>query len=308
METITPRFQWSMTFLAVIEQGGFSAAANHLGHSKAHVSKQISQLERALGASLLHRSTRRMVLTESGKHYLVYCQQLRDTLDEASRAVGNLHKHIEGLIRLTAPTNLGVNFVGDLLVAFRARYPQTQIELDLSQQMRDLIGEQYSLAIRTGQPQDERLIARPLGIVQEWIVAAPALTDRLGYPQTPQALLERPCVINSHYIDGAKWLFMQADHNECIEIPRHFCVNNYAALRHLALAGAGYVKVPDYLVARDIQLGRLQPVLTTYTLPHTPLYLVYPSLRPQPAKVRALIDFICEWFDQHLPTNKSNSV
>ncbi|MGQ5521971.1 LysR substrate-binding domain-containing protein [Chitinimonas sp. PSY-7] len=303
METIPPQFPWLMTFLAVVEHGSFSAAAEHLGHSKAYVSKQVTQLERALGVLLLHRTTRRISLTEPGQHYLRYCQQLRDTMDEASRAIGNLRIEVSGLVRLSTPTSLGVAYVGDLLLAFRTRYPQVQVELDLSQQTRDLVGERFDLAIRSGQVQDDRLIARPLGIIEEWIVAAPALLTKLGCPQMPSALLGQPCIINNYFSDGARWLFMRAGQHEYVEMSCDFCVNSYPAQRHLALAGAGYVKVPSYLVAQDVQQGQLCRVLEDYALPHMPLYLVYPPLHPQPAKVRGLIDFIVDWFSKHLVVN-----
>lgn len=299
METITPRFDWSMTFLAVAEYGSFSTAATHLGQSKAYVSKQVRQLERSLGVPLLFRTTRRMALTDPGRHYLAYCHQLRDTMEQATRAIGNLRLEVSGQVRLSAPISLGVAFVCDLLLAFRVRYPQIEIALDLSQQSRDLIGEGFDLALRAGELIDDQLVAYPLGVLQDWIVASPGFLTQHSMPLSPSDLLDQPCMINSHYFNGAQWLFIRAGHSECIEMRKDLCVNHYAAIRHFLLAGAGYAKVPDYLVAEDVKQGVLTRVLSDYTLPNTALYLVSPPQRPQPAKVRALIDFIREWFDQH---------
>jgi DNA-binding transcriptional LysR family regulator len=185
METITPRFDWSMTFLAVAECSGFSAAATQLGLSKAYVSKQVLQLEQELGVTLLYRTTRRVTLTEAGRQYLGYCRQLRETMEQARRAIGSLHAEVSGRIRLSAPVSLGVAFIGDMLLAFRQRYPETEIELDLSQQSRDLMSDGFDLALRMGPISDERLVALPLALIEEWVVVAPDQVQQLGAIETP---------------------------------------------------------------------------------------------------------------------------
>lgn len=299
METITPRFDWSMTFLAVVEHGGFSAAAEHTGQSKAYISKQVSQLERDLGVALLYRTTRRIALTETGRLYLTYCLQLRDTLAQASRAIDSLRSEVSGHIKLSAPVSLGVSFVGDLLLAFRRRYPLISVELDLSQQQRDLIADGFDLALRAGNIIDEQLVALPVGVIQDWVVASPDLLARTGSPQAPAELVSLPCLINSHYANGNQWLFEREAQKQSITLPADLSINHYAALHHLCLKGAGFAKLPSYLVVDDVRQGHLIRVLSGYNSPQTALYLVTAPIRPQPAKVRALIDFIRDWFTHH---------
>ncbi|BEV71107.1 LysR family transcriptional regulator [Paludibacterium sp. THUN1379] len=287
-----------MTFLAVAQYGGFSAAAARLGQSKAYVSKQVSLLEQALGVLLLHRTTRRVTLTQAGQRYLSYCQQLRDTFDEAQRAVGDLQSDLSGLVRLSVPTSLGVVFVAELMRQFSQQYPRLEIELDLSQQARDLLGDGFDLAIRVGPVVDERLVAHSLGLLEEWVVIAPSRLAQCGLPQTPNDLLDAPCVLNSHYRAAGEWLFSHRSQSYRIQMHSRYSVNSYMALRQLALSGAGYVKLPDYLVREEVTAGALVRVLADYALPRAPIYLVHPPLRPMPARVRVLIDYLRQWFAQ----------
>lgn len=298
METINARFDWAMAFLAAVEHGSFTQGAEAIGCSKSYLSKQVSQLEQALGVQLLYRTTRRISLTEAGHTYLAYCRQLQDTLKEAERTVSGLRQEISGKLKITAPNTFAHTFMAELLLAFRQRYPAIEIEFDVSRRQRDLLAEGFDAAIRSGQIEDERLIAKPIGVQENWLVAAPALLAQWGTPTAPQQLAGKPCLVNSYSKGEAQWLFLHEQHNEAVAIKPWLVINDYPLMRRVALAGGGFTKLPRYLVEPDVQAGTLTRVLPGYQLPHYPLFLVFPQRRPQPPKVRALVDFIDAWFNQ----------
>jgi DNA-binding transcriptional LysR family regulator len=297
METITPRFDWAMAFLTAVEKGSFTKAADTLGCSKSYLSKQVSQLEKALGVQLLYRTTRRIALTEAGSTYLEYCKQLKRTLQEAERTVSGLRHEIAGRLRISAPNTFAHTNMADMLMAFRQRYPAVDIELDLNRRAHDLIIEGYDAAIRTGHIQDDRLLAKPLGVQEDWLVASPGLLQRLGMPAVPHDLLDKPCLINSQFMGENKWLFLHGEERETVEIAPWLAINDYQLIRCVALANGGFARLPRYLVEPDVRTAMLVRVLAEYQLPHTPLFLVFPQRQPQPPQVRVLIDFVDAWFN-----------
>ncbi len=296
METISPQFDWAMSFLAVAEAGSITKAADRLGTSKAHVSKQLSKLEQALGVQLLFRTTRRLSLTEAGTTYLAYCRQLRDTLDEAEHAVSDFRQEVRGRVRITVPTTFGVTYMSELVLAFRQRYPEVEVDLDLSREQRDLIADGFDAAIRSTRTPDDRLVAKPLFAAADWVVASPQALAQFGEPLAPQDLSGKPCIVNTHFKDDGKWLFMRGEATEVVPVGHWLRTNDYTLSRRLALDGAGFVRLPRFAVEEDVRAGRLVRVLADYAQPHTPFYLIFPQRRPQPAKVRALLDFIEQWF------------
>ncbi|WP_137939959.1 LysR family transcriptional regulator [Chitinivorax sp. B] len=298
METITTRFDWAMAFLTVADAGGFTRAAEQLGCSKAHVSKQVSQLEQALGAQLLYRTTRRLTLTEAGQTYLDYCRRLRATMGEAERAVSTLREEVSGQVRITAPTTFGEVYMGELLLAFKVRYPNIRVEVDLSLSFRDLEADGFDLGIRSNAAHSDRLIAKPVGVRRDWLVAAPSLLAQVGTPTRPEQFANLPCIANNHFKDAYRWLFFQAEQVTPVEINTWVSVNDYTLIRRLCLAGTGFACLPRYQAEPDTEASKLVRVMADYELPYFPIYLVYPYRQPQPAKVRALIDFVSNWFAQ----------
>lgn len=296
METIASRYGGALCFLRVVEAGTFTRAAEQLGCSKAHVSKQVDQLERSLGVQLLFRTTRRLKLTDSGATYLDYCRQIHALMIEAERTLVGLKQEAKGLVRLTVPSTFGYQFMGELLVAFRQRYPEVDVELDLNKHRRNLIEEGFDLAIRSTRTLDERLVAKPLGVHREWVMASPRALEQYGRPEHPQMLAELPCIINSHFKDDQRWVFLREGSTEIVAVQHWLRVNDFPMIRSLTLQGTGFARLPQYLVEADVEDGSLVRVLGDYELPHVPLYLVFPQRRPQPPKVRALIDFVEDWF------------
>ncbi|WP_432722631.1 LysR family transcriptional regulator [Jeongeupia wiesaeckerbachi] len=291
----TQQLQWAMSFAAVVEHGSFTRAADALGVSTALVSRQVGQLEALLGTPLLYRTTRRLNLTEAGQVYFAHCRNWPQWVGAAAQAVRELRDEVAGTVRMTVPTSFGSAFMAQALLAFRARYPQVSVELDLSREPRDLEADGFDLAIRSNLAAPERLVSRPLSLVRDWVVASPALLGNAP-PQTPAELADWPCLANQFFRDATHWVFSRDELPYAVDIVPVLQSNNFDMLRNLALAGGGIARLPSYLAAADVEAGRLVLLLPDYRLPALPFYLVYPQRLPQPAKVRAVIDFLLDWF------------
>ncbi|GAA5785303.1 LysR family transcriptional regulator [Chitiniphilus shinanonensis] len=303
METIAldhleQQLQWAVTFATVVAQGSFTRAAEALGCTKAAASKRVSQLEAALGTQLLYRTTRRLALTEAGRVYLAHCGDWPERVAAAQRAVAEVGGKVAGTVRLSVPTSFGGVFMARALLAFRECHPEVAVELDLSAIPRDLEAEGYDLAIRLNLAPPERQVSRPLAVVRDWVVASPAAVARHGLPPQPSALADWPCLVNHHFREPAHWAFERDGALLTVTVDGPWRANDFSLLRNLALADAGAARVPSYLVAADVAAGALVRLLPEFELPALPMYFVYPRRLPQPAKVRALIDFLADWFAQ----------
>ena len=290
------QLQWAMAFVAVVEQGSFTAAADSLQVSKSLLSKQLRQLEAALGAQLLYRTTRRLLLTEAGELYLSHCRDWLQRVQAARQALAELREDIAGSLRLTVPTSFGGVFMAQAMLALRAKYPALQVELELSSHTRDLEADGFDLAIRANIPPPERLVARPLAEVADWLVAAPAYLAARGIPQQPAELATHDCLCNSHFVHGRHWVFQRDGELQTVDVRAPIAVNDYNLIRNLALQSAGIARLPAYLVGGDVVAGRLQRLLPGYRSGGQRLYLVYPQRLPQPAKQRVLVAFLLQWF------------
>ncbi len=287
---------WAMAFAAVMSHGSFTAAANALGVSKALLSKQVQQLERALGTQLLYRTTRRLNLTEAGKVYLAHCQDWQLRMQAANQALQEHGQTVAGHLRLTVPTSFGGVFMAKALMDFREQYPHVTVELDLSTTPRDLEADGYDLAIRANLAPPERLVSRPLALVYDWLLATPAFLAKYPPLTHPEQLTRLPCIINMHFAQPQRWELSRSGELYVAEVSAPYQANDYGLLRNFALQGAGVVRLPSYLAAADVENHRLQRVLPEYQLHGQAMYMIYPQRLPQPAKVRALVDFLLSWF------------
>ncbi|MGD8430859.1 MAG: LysR family transcriptional regulator, partial [Ectothiorhodospiraceae bacterium] len=237
-----------LVFAAVVDAGSFTAAAQQLACSKAHVSQQISRLEEELGAQLLFRTTRRLELTEAGQTYLRYCRQLRDTANAAHQAVEALRGEMTGEIRMTVPVSFGDMVLRELVAPFLARYPGIDFQLDLENEVTDLRADRYDMALRTPAPADEDLVAVRLTDYTELLCASPGYLTGAAPIRRPADLAGHRFLVN-RYNSGRPWRLRdeQGDSTE-VAISRRLVMNNYSIIRRAALGGLGIAKLPDYLI------------------------------------------------------------
>ncbi|MBV4519939.1 LysR family transcriptional regulator [Pseudomonas sp. SWRI74] len=283
-------------FAVLVEAGSFTLAAQQLGCSKGQLSKRISQLEAQFSVVLLQRTTRRLSLTAAGAALLPQAQALVVQVERARQALARLKDDMVGPVRMTVPVSLGETFFDGLLLEFSAKYPQVQIELDLSNNYRDLSRDGFDLAVRSDVGNDERLVARPLLAWHELTCASPAYLERHGEPSTPQSLAEHHCLLNSHYSGREEWLYHQQHELLRVRVSGPFASNHYSLLKKAALAGAGIARLPSYLLQAELADGRLRWLLRDYQTRRMPMYLVHPYQGGLPKRTQVLADYLIGWF------------
>jgi len=287
-----------LTFALVVDAGSFTAAADGLGCSKAHVSQQISRLEKDLGVQLLFRTTRRLELTEAGRTLLRHSRQLRETAESAHDAVEALRGEMTGVIRLTMPVSFGERVVRDLVAPFLERYPGIEFQIELENDISDLRAAHYDMALRTPAPLDEDLVALRLTDYTEQLCASPAYLDAGGPIDRPDQLDGHRFLVNRHSRETC-WRLSAGTASVEVSLDRRLVMNHYSLLREAALSGLGIAKLPTYLIADDLRSGALRVLLPDYAAsPLLPIYLVYPWQRTLPLKNRRFVDFVLEYFGQ----------
>jgi len=277
---------------AVVEAEGFSAAARRLGMSKSAVSKQIGRLEAHLGVRLLHRTTRKLSLTEAGRVYYRHVVRVLDEARAAEDAVAGLRGRPQGTLRVVTPMSFGLLHVAPALSAFLREYPELRLELTMEDRLTDLVEGGFDLAIRIGQLRDSSLVARRISSSRVVLCAAPAYLAARGTPATPEDLLAHDCLHFTHHSGGTDWRFDGPQGPVTVRAPARLQANSGLALREAALAGLGILRSPLFTVAEDLRAGRLLSLLPDYVLPPVNIYAVFPEGRHVPAKSRLFVDFL----------------
>lgn len=275
-------------FVAVAECGQFTAAAERLGVSSSHVSRQIARLEECLQARLLYRSTRRVSLTEAGQTFLQHCRNLLDARDEAWRAVSDLSAEPKGLLRMTCAVAYGERFVVPLVNEFMSLHPQLGVEIQLTNRPLDLLHEGLDLAIRLGRLSEARLVATRLAPREMYLCAAPAYLARAGAPQSLSELARHNCLIGSSDL----WSFAENAGETQLRVQGNWRCNSGVAVLDAALRGFGLSQLPDYYVQEHLRSGALVSLLEQHRPPNTAVWALHPPQRNLSPKVRQLVDFL----------------
>ncbi|WDE12551.1 LysR family transcriptional regulator [Thalassomonas haliotis] len=281
-------------FVAVVENGSFSQAAQRLGTTKSAVSKRIRELENKLGVQLLHRTTRQLSLTEAGERYFEYAVKAVIAAGEGIDSVTQLQGNPKGELKINTPMSFGRLHIAPLVADFLAQYPDISLNMVMEDRVVDLVEGGYDLAIRGGNLQDSTLIARRLAPCRSVICATPGYLEQYGTPVIPEDLLSFNCIRFAYFSGGSDWTFHGENGPVKVKICGNYQVNNSEALLQAALAGLGIARLPTFAVGDDIAAGRLVPVLKGYQLPMQTFYAVFPQRRHLPAKVRVFLDFIIE--------------
>ncbi len=284
-------------FTNVVEFEGFSAAASHLGISRASVSKQVIQLEESLGARLLNRTTRRVSVTEVGEAYYERCKRVLAEVEEADLLVEQLHSEPRGTLKVSAPMSFGVAHLGPAVSDFLSEYRELSISLTLNDRFTDLIEEGFDIAIRIAQSADSSLIARRLSGVRCVMTATPEYLERKGVPTKPQDLSGHQCLSYSYLASGLEWSIFGPNGATSVKVSGPLKTNNGEVLLQAARQNLGVAFLPNFLVREDIQAGVLVPVLEQYRLPELSVYAVSPPNRFPARKVQAFIAFLAERFE-----------
>ena len=295
-----------MTFAKVVETRSFSEAARVLSTSKSLVSKQVSNLESALGVRLLHRTTRRMSLTEIGAAYYEHCVRIANEIDAAEETVSQLQVEPRGVLRITSPVIFASLHLAPALRTFLQRHEQVEVELNASDRIVDIVEEGYDLAIRITDHPTPTMVARKIAPVRWVTCASPEYLERSGIPDAPQDLSRHQCLVYQGIpAMRSGWPYRIGNKNVMLQVSGRCRVNTSEVLLQMALDGMGIVLFPTYILGPLLKGGRLTQILPEYVAyPDTSLYATYLPNRYMQPKVRAFIDHLLEHFGPEPPWDK----
>jgi DNA-binding transcriptional LysR family regulator len=284
-------------FAEVVDHGGFAAAGRMLGVPKSKVSRRIAELEAQLGVRLLHRTTRRLSLTQAGELYYRHCVALREQAQAAEDAVAQVQSEPRGTVRLTCPVTLAQTTIGPLLPDFLARHPQVRIDMEVTNRVVDLVqdGVDVALRVRPTLEASGSLVVKNLGTSRMLLVAAPALLQRVGAPATPEDLSRLPTVAMSAVAERATWTLEgpEGRRHEHPHQPR-YTADDLLTLKYAVLDGIGSCTLPEYMCRRELSEGRLVHALPGWAPPAGVMHAVFPSRRGMVPAVRSLLDYLGE--------------
>jgi DNA-binding transcriptional LysR family regulator len=284
-------------FVRVVERGSFTLAADDLELSRAVVSKYLSRLEERLGARLLHRTTRRLSLTEAGAALFEASRGAIERIEEAEAAVAQLQSEPRGRLRVSAPMSFGILHLGPAMAEFARTHPRVTLDVSLDDRFANLVEEGIDVAIRIGVLTDSSLVARKLSFANAVACASPAYLEEHGEPETPEDLASHNCLIYSYLATANVWRFKAPEGREIpVAVNGTFRINNGIVLAEAAVAGHGSLVTPSFYVAPMLRDGRLKRILERYRLKEVGIHAVYPQRGHVPPKVRAFVDFLAQRF------------
>jgi len=280
-------------FTRVAQAESFAQAARELGMPKSTVSRKVAELEERLGARLVHRTTRKLSLTDAGRIYFDHGMRVMAEIEAAELSVSRMQAVPRGLLRVTAP--IGMVWLGDIVSDFLRRYPEVEVSLLCTDRVVDLVEEGFDLAIRAGKLVDSSLVAKRL-CEERWVlVASPDYLDRAEAVTSPSDLASRDCIV---FVGGgakkAQWTLERDGDVVHVPLEPRLRVNDIDMVKDATLAGLGIAMLPHSRCHAEIRRKRLRPVLPEWHAPAAPIHAVYPSTRHLSPKVRAFLDHLSE--------------
>lgn len=287
------------TFIEIADQGSLTRAAEMLDLSRAMVSRHLEGLERWLGARLLHRTTRRVSLSEAGLEALPRLRQMLELAADLQAVSGARRAEPAGKLRMATSLSFAVSSLTEAVVDFQRRHPRLELEMLTVDRAVDLVAERIDLAVRITNRLDDGVVARRLASCRSVLCASPAYLKRRGRPKRPEDLSSHDCITHA-FGARAEYRFSQAGRSTTQAVSGPLSSNETAVLRQAALAGAGIAMLPTYFVGDDLQRGALRRVLPDHEPEPLGIHAVYLSRQHQPLPLRLLIEFLAERFGGEL--------
>lgn len=275
-------------FIKVVQEGSFSKAAHTLGMPNSTVSAKISSLEKRLGVTLIQRTTRKLNITPAGNAYFKRCMLGLEEIKAAEAEIANIQGEPQGLLRITAPTELGSTVLPQLVSEYTKKYPKVRIEILLTDRRVDLLSENVDLAIRAGEMKDSTLIARRVGAVYFALFASPKYLKANGNPTHPRELKQHKCLqFTPLGID--EWKMTSSKGSLNVPMSARVLINDMAALRKMAVMGDGIVFLPTYYCYTEVSNKQLIRILPEWRSNLAPVHFVYPAQRFVTPKLSAFM-------------------
>jgi DNA-binding transcriptional LysR family regulator len=297
-------------FVAVVETGSFTAAAERLGITKAVVSQQVARLEHEFQTSLLARTTRKVQPTEAGQAFYLRCALILREAEHAFEELAETSAAPSGMLRLTAPFDYGVGVVVPAIAAFTKRYQACKVDAILSDQTLDIMAGNIELAIRVGWLAETSQQARKIGNFRQLLVAPSSMASQVARLREPDEIADLPFVANTALHDHLRWNFSRSEiERQVVNVQASIFLDATLAVREAVCQGAGLSVLPDYAIADELAAGRLIQVLPQWGLPSGGIHAVFPAARFRPAKVRAFVDLLADREQQRqISTSTTQSV
>lgn len=301
MHNKTPSNEDLRVFSAVVQHASFVAAAQDLGTSPAYISKRIKVLETQLGAALLHRTTRRVALTNEGERAYQWAQRVLDDLDQLVQDVGGNGSEIQGAVRVCSSFGFGRQHVAPALASMVQQHPRLQIRLDLFDRLIDVAAEGYDLDVRVGDDVAPHLIARKLASNHRILCAAPAYLRDRPPPRSPEELQGHDCLpIKEREHPFGQWRLRGAGSERTVKVSGPLSSNNGEVVMRWALEGRGIALRSIWEVAPWLQSGHLVQVLPGWSQA-ADVWAVYAARLEKSAKLRTVVNFLESWLGRELP-------
>jgi len=275
-------------FVEVVNAKGFRGAADATGVPNSTVSRRIGLLEKAIGLRLLHRTTRRVELTEAGQIYYERCRRIVDEARIAHEQLGEMLAQPSGLLRASLPVDFATIYMAPIIAAFAERYPGIRFDFDLTPRRVDLVAEPFDVAIRMGEQPSSALIARQLALLNPYVYASPRYLARAGEPTSPAELSAHEC-IGFPKVDA--WTLQKGDETVQVQVGGRYVLNSVGMFRRLAALDQGLILLPKAAVAEDLASGQLRQVLPGWHGKPLPVYALTET-RLLPAKTQRFIEFL----------------
>lgn len=277
-------------FVEVVKAMSFRRAADATGVPNSTLSRRVTALEKAIGLRLLHRTTRRLELTEAGQ---IYYERSRRIVDEARLAheqLGEMQSQPSGVLRASLPVDFANIFLAPVIAEFARRYPAITFDFDLTPRTVDLVSEPFDVAIRMGEPKDSNLVARLLAKLPGHLYASPRYLAEVGSPSHPSELSEHQCL---GFPKAGGWVLHRGEERTEVRVQGRYVLNSVGMIKRLATLDQGIVLLPVEVVAEDVEAGRLQAILPDWKGAPVPVYAMTET-RLLPAKTQLFIDFLKE--------------
>lgn len=282
-------------FVTVVARGSFTKAADALDTSPANVTRYVNELEAHLGTRLLNRSSRRLSLTESGETLYERAKSILDEVAETEAMASTASLQPRGRLRINAPLSFGILVLAPLWPRFMAKYPEVELDIVLIDRIVDIVEEGYDLAIRISRSGSTSHIALRLSRSRNIVCASPAYLAAHGMPQVPADLTRHVCLGYTYGATADEWQFVDAAGNpHSVKVRWAMRANNGDTARAAALAGAGVIWQPSFLIGNDVRAGRLVEVMPGFRMPDIDIQAIYASRRHLSAKVRVMVDFLAD--------------
>lgn len=286
-------------FIQLIRSGSLAATARELNLTPPAVSKRLAHLEQRLGVRLLNRTTRSISLTSEGELYLLNAQRILGEIEEMERQVSSSRAAPKGLLRVNAPLGFGRAYVGPAVSSFVKRYPDVEVQLQLTDRPINLPNDAIDVAIRFGELPDSRLIARRIAANRRLLCASPTYLQAFGRPETPKDLMRHNCIVlRQNDAAFGVWRLSRGKQSESIKVRGSLSTNEGEVALNWALEGHGILMRAEWDLAKYLRSGRLEEVLAEYETPPADIYAVYLERLNLSAKVSFFVDHLREVFQR----------